>query len=359
MAKEKSLCTAYVLWLIGGWCGLHHFYLERDIQAFLWSVSWGGFGFGLLRDLWRMKDYVDDVNENPQYLQIVSATMKAYEKATSYFGRTVGQMFFGSLFYCVCSYAVSDFGDRASMVAGVFGCALGVFLVGNCGHYKGPYWGALGGAVVGQIFGYFSDTSAWFTVASVSTYGFNRYHEWDKIAAKGRLARRRGKCMRLLTLYICWGLFMAVLMSALYFNASITLDDGETVMLRDKIENIWNSPELAEFKELLKQLWQEMQRDGYKATWDKFVESLDVNGEQRAYKVLGLEESATPEEIHSKCRKLKIEWHPDKNRDREEEAQAKFIEIQKACEALDTRAKKRNSRSTEEPEPKKRARTKN
>jgi TM2 domain-containing membrane protein YozV len=28
--------VAYLLWAIGGWCGLHHFYLKRHAQAILW-----------------------------------------------------------------------------------------------------------------------------------------------------------------------------------------------------------------------------------------------------------------------------------------------------------------------------------
>ena len=30
-----SLCVAYFLWLVGGWFGLHHFYLGRDKQVTL------------------------------------------------------------------------------------------------------------------------------------------------------------------------------------------------------------------------------------------------------------------------------------------------------------------------------------
>lgn len=32
----KSLVLTYILWLFGGYLGLHHFYLRRDKQAFLW-----------------------------------------------------------------------------------------------------------------------------------------------------------------------------------------------------------------------------------------------------------------------------------------------------------------------------------
>ena len=42
MQYQKSLFITYLLWLIGGWIGLHHFYLRRDKQAFLWWSTFGG-----------------------------------------------------------------------------------------------------------------------------------------------------------------------------------------------------------------------------------------------------------------------------------------------------------------------------
>ena len=40
----------YLLWLTGGWLGLHHFYLGRDKHALVWYCLPGGyFGFGWFR----------------------------------------------------------------------------------------------------------------------------------------------------------------------------------------------------------------------------------------------------------------------------------------------------------------------
>ena len=44
---DKFNLIAYLLWLIGGWVGLHHFYMGRDRQGVLWLTSFGGlFGLG-------------------------------------------------------------------------------------------------------------------------------------------------------------------------------------------------------------------------------------------------------------------------------------------------------------------------
>ena len=46
----KSVGVAYVLYFVGGWWGLHHLYLGRDAQCFLWSTTAGGFG-GLAEEI--------------------------------------------------------------------------------------------------------------------------------------------------------------------------------------------------------------------------------------------------------------------------------------------------------------------
>ena len=59
------------------------------------------------------------------------------------------------------------------------------------------------------------------------------------------------------------------------------------------------------------------------------------------------DESPSPEEIQSRCRKLSRKWHPDKYKDEEKkiEAQEKFIEVQKACDILNTIRQRRQEKS--------------
>lgn len=52
------------------------------------------------------------------------------------------------------------------------------------------------------------------------------------------------------------------------------------------------------------------------------------------YKILGVNEKATSDEIKSAYRKLAKEWHPDLNPNRREEAEQKFKEINEAHETL-------------------------
>lgn len=79
--KNKSKALAYLLWLVGGVCGLHHFYLGRDLQGVLWWCTFGGyFGFGWLRDVFYIGEYVADANRDEKYMKKVDNMVRVHEK---------------------------------------------------------------------------------------------------------------------------------------------------------------------------------------------------------------------------------------------------------------------------------------
>lgn len=59
------------------------------------------------------------------------------------------------------------------------------------------------------------------------------------------------------------------------------------------------------------------------------------------YDVLGVEKTATLEEIKKAYKKLAIKWHPDKNPDNVEEAESKFKELSEAYEVLSDSEKRK------------------
>lgn len=82
-SKGKSLTITYLLWLVGGIAGLHHYYLGRDLHGFLWLSTLGGyFGFGWLRDVFHISEYVAEANEDKNYLKKIKDIVKQNKKVT-------------------------------------------------------------------------------------------------------------------------------------------------------------------------------------------------------------------------------------------------------------------------------------
>jgi flagellar biosynthesis GTPase FlhF len=120
---------------------------------------------------------------------------------------------------------------------------------------------------------------------------------------------------------------------------------------------------------------------GMDGVWTEFMSLLDAKGETRAFKTLGLTSSATLPEVKKvwfdisllfdcliefeffdvcsffdrfcvrfvqACRALRLENHPDKNLDAEAAAQAKFIEINEACDTLFKMFDERDGKAADE-----------
>mmetsp|Transcript_42513 Transcript_42513/g.98542 ORF Transcript_42513/g.98542 Transcript_42513/m.98542 type:complete len:338 (-) Transcript_42513:96-1109(-) len=58
------------------------------------------------------------------------------------------------------------------------------------------------------------------------------------------------------------------------------------------------------------------------------------------YGILGLDRSASPDDIKKAYRRMALKWHPDKNQDKREEAEAKFKDIAEAYDVLSDAEKK-------------------
>lgn len=99
LSRRKSLFTAYLLWLFGGFFGLHHFYLHRDRHAFItWATLAGYFGFGWLADLFKLPAYVRDCNEDVDYIEKLIKKMRKSEKPPVTWYRRAGSVIVANVF---------------------------------------------------------------------------------------------------------------------------------------------------------------------------------------------------------------------------------------------------------------------
>lgn len=71
----------------------------------------------------------------------------------------------------------------------------------------------------------------------------------------------------------------------MYYNASVTTKDGESVPLRVAMHNFFKSPAWAETKDTIKQIWAYYKHNGWKSIWQEIVSAFDPQGEANAYKV--------------------------------------------------------------------------
>ncbi|XP_032777236.2 dnaJ homolog subfamily C member 22 [Daphnia magna] len=347
---EKSVCVTYLLWLMGGWFGLHQIYLRRDRHAFLiWSSAAGYLGFGLLRDLWRIPEYVKDANEDPRYIEELIKNMKKKKKPPYNIFRQFGGVVVGNLWGWIFQLAIPEekvFGIDFSFLEFFIpvAIALGVHAVGNVGRIQGSFLYPLIGASSLLILKFLD-------VEGISIAAFLSSALFEAKAAQWRRKPRpkHSLCRRMSMLGLCVLLYSSLWLSYLYFNAEMTDSSGESIKFRDGVANFLTSPLWTDFKRTFHTLISSLWHRGWQETWKQFMDDLDPFGEHQALKVLGLENNATQLEITAKWRKLSKEWHPDRyvDADKKLEAQEKFMEFSAAYETISKiktrRARKNNS----------------
>ncbi|KAK8387515.1 hypothetical protein O3P69_018209 [Scylla paramamosain] len=347
----KSIWIAYICWLLGGWCSLHLLYLRRDRQALIWYTTFFGFaGVGIVRDFFRIPEYVRDINESNQYVEQLTSKMKKYSKPPFSLVRFVGQILTGNSWSFLLGAAVPRepiFG--VSLVPLVHlapvGAALAVWIIGNIGREQGSLkWAMIGALGVVPISFIHPPVTNFSAVTSTVLFNW-KGKKWLRTPYP-----KTHICKRLATLLMCGLVFTSLWASHFYFNATVTDKNGEEIKMRDAAKNFINSPMFLEFKRNLGVLYSNILEYGWKTAWTNFIELLDPQGEMHALKVLGLKKGASQEEIKSAYKELAREWHPDKHREKKEEANARFVEIQAAYERLSAIKNQRKLRNKLEEE---------
>lgn len=333
MKQQKSLFLTYVIWAIFGWAGLHHFYLRRDRQAFVWWSTWGGFLFlGWFRDLWRIPDYVDDANDEKNFMEELTNKMKARKNPKFNPARFIGQLMTGFFYGSLVKLALPvETPYLVEVLSVCFGMTTGVHMIGNIGREQGGFWKPYF-ATLACYYGlfYFNPEYVNYMYCVVaSALMFNQYREYRRTYSQTSLMKR------IFVFLIGMGLMFFCVGSFLYFNAEFTTDDGEQVKFRDSVNHFFKSPAWLDFKSNLWELYEEGQRNGWGNLYDEIVKSLDPKGEANALKVLGVNETSSKEDIKKAYKTLVRKWHPDRYKgDDKKEAEKKFMEIQGAYEIL-------------------------
>lgn len=348
---QKSVLITYILWLFGGIFGLHHLYLHRDRHAFVWWCTLGGyFGIGWMSEIFTIPKLVRDANEDPVFVAKFVEKLKTHKKPPFSTNRFIGAIMVGYLFGQLIEIAIPQ--DTFLGIDWAFlhwliplGVAVGVWTVGNIGREQGVLWHCLAVAYIVYPIRYFVyDETYWFTaIVFTSALAFDAWSkQWLREPPK-----RHGTVKRVLYISMAVSLYLSLWGCYFVFNGTITDSEGDEVPVHEAIKNVLSSPWWTDLKQTLHDTWQYAQHHGWYETWKQIVDTMDVDGEQNAYKVLGVSATASQTEITSAWRKLSKENHPDKVKDesKRREAQERFMEIQQSYEILSKIKSKRRQRN--------------
>lgn len=337
----KSLLVAYLCWFTGGFVGLHHFYLCRDDHAFITFATFGGYFFlGLIRDLWRLPEYVKDANNDPHYLNWLHDQIKLHKKPPSSIVRQSGLMMIGNLMAYLVEYSipVDLVSDQMILVLKFtlvpFAASLGVWMAGNVGRHRGdinkPLMAAYLASSVALVFnvkqfGSFSVLAAFLV--------FNRYSKEWRLKPKPK----RSLMKRVALFILAIALYTSLWSSWLYFNCEI--EDAETekpIKCRVAVENFLKSSAYNNLAEAIWMLVEHVRHQGISGLWQEIMQEFDMTGRITALTTLGLSSDASQQEILAQYKKLSRELHPDRERDEAKklEKHEKFIQVQEAFRKL-------------------------
>jgi DnaJ family protein C protein 22 len=318
----KSLKKAYLCWLFGGLFGLHHAYLRRDKQAFVWFSTLGGFFIGFINDFFRISEYVKEANEEQEFakkLENFKSQLKspAFAKTNFLFSVLIGAFFNYILKNCVVIELDDDEEDNHTyrifililrfitpLVISTF-----VYLIGTEGpiqcKFRWPLFGAILGFIVQLIL-----LPNNFVCSLCSAFFLNWKVEWKHRQNETKQVKRK---LYKRIAYFSIGSVLVLSIFGLYVWNNATLEvDGKQITLKESVKNFFNTQEMTELIEFLKTLWNFYQAHG----WRKFVNNIyygyDPEAIANAYNIIGLNEKASQNEVDMKCRNLSRKWHPDK-----------------------------------------------
>lgn len=275
----------------------------------LWVTTFDGFGFGLLRDLWRIPSYVDEYNA--EYYHMVLLRASAHRGRPWSCMRFVGQYIVGRWYGTVLSCVPPDSWSLAliaselvpvelrdvldiQILAGLVGMSIGVWLVGSLGEYVqgGHFAFVLIGALCGQLLrvglipGMEMAPLEENEAASLGGYnmlgamlGFYFASSWHPalhsydVPGAGTKPRPagRGLCTRFIIVLGCATFFWALAGYGAYDKGSITVTDeatGEpqTIKIKEVVANVLASPAVQQFTAAVGHLYSHMLEHGLDET---------------------------------------------------------------------------------------------
>ncbi|XP_061471396.1 dnaJ homolog subfamily C member 22 [Rhineura floridana] len=322
----KRLLVTIALWALGGPAGLHHLYLGRDNHALLWMLTMGGFGIGWLWELWLLPGWVVQANNTLETHRDRPPPLSPV--------RFLGQALVGIYFGLVAFIGLSTL-PGFYFVALPLAVGLGVHLVSGVGNQASDLQATLMAAfITAPIF--YGRPVAIFPITLTTSVTAQRRRRYK--ASRGTSEKLSARLYRLGLAYLA---FTTPLAYCAFYNTAATVNYVASA-IGATLDWLSVFPSLGSALESVLLLpyhaWRMLGLSGsYFQEWEKvfaFVHSIQSERQRMAFKVLGIHDDATREEISKSYREQVKLWHPDHNQHRAEEAERRFIEVQAAYELL-------------------------
>ena len=157
----------------------------------------------------------------------------------------------------------------------------GVHLVANIGRFQTLFRWCLVGSAVGMIWsgGDYRNFGYPCLFSTGVTYFFGMSHTTHPTTVK-----HRSTCRRAATVLLCGTVYVSLWCASLYYNTTITSEDGEKVPVRVALNNFIKSPAWTETKVMLFSIWLQVKHNRW-YTFQKFLSAINSDRESSAFKV--------------------------------------------------------------------------
>lgn len=287
----KSIKTAYLIWLFGGLFGLHHFYLKRDKQGFIYLITLGGFLIGYLRDVYRLPYYVKEANQDSIFMEKLKLEQEQLKAPLFMTSRFISSIVVGSLFGYIATNCLSitdtkslnyDWSETSIRFLSPLFVSVVVYLIGTEGPIRCSFEWPLLGSYLSLAFDSIKQSTSIFNASIFAALLLNWNLKWD-LDYFDRINKRK-----LITriFYIALGItiFSSLLGFFIWNNATLEYK-GEKVTLGEYFEKLYNTEEMKKVREVLKMLWDFYQAHGLRRLINHFYYGYDPEAIAHAYKV--------------------------------------------------------------------------
>lgn len=285
---EKTLVTAYACWLFGGLFGVHHFYMGRYKQGFIWSTTLGGFVIGWLLDVYKIPNYLKEANEDDEYMDKLDKEQSQLKIPIFMKARFIASIIISYNFGRIFRYCIFAADETSSPYCLVFQLltplviAAATYIVSTEGPYKCHIKWPIIGAYAPLVFEFLNMSNIYFApVMSVLLLNWNI--EWDKKHFEKKKKKHyalKNMCLVGVGFVICASMF-----GLFVFNNVTYEKDGQKYKLKDSYEDFLNSEEWDRIKTNLVIAWNYYKAHGLRKLLILLTSGYDSESLSKAYTV--------------------------------------------------------------------------